>query len=184
MFKLFGKKIKPDQSVKSAAAQPAYTKDGEADQSNTAVHTEAESDASLNDGNAYSKQIEYKEMTFVELKLYYRSEEVDYESFRHQGKGRFMSYGFEYDHDVTDSWMIYRNKTGLKALVIHVSVPTFDSGDRQWDSYRKLFLIPEGQGMIGFLVYGGYEIAKILAYSDVRCADEKTEKLLKSTGIF
>lgn len=74
--------------------------------------------------------------------------------------------------------MIFRDKTGKKALVIHVSVPTFDSGDREWDSYRKLFLIPEANGMTGFMVHGGYKVAKVVAYKGVRCADEKTENLM------
>lgn len=184
MFKLFGKKIKTEQSVKSAAAEPAHKADNGANQTNTAAHMKDESVASMNDGKAYLKPSGYQEMTFDELKLYYRSEEVDYSSLSDQGNSRFMSYGLEHDRDITDSWRIFRNKTGLKALVIHVSVPTFDSGDRQWDSYRELFLIPKEQRMTGFMVCGGYEIAKILAYNDVRCADEKTEKLLKGTGIF
>lgn len=127
---------------------------------------------------AFAKTGKYKEMTFDGLKFYYRNENVDYTANGHQGLERFKKYGFEYDHNITDSRMIFRNKAGKKALVIHVSVPTFDFGDREWDSYRKLFLIPETGGMIGFMICGGYEVAKIIAYEGVRCADEKTESLL------
>ena len=68
--------------------------------------------------------------------------------------------------------------------MIYVSVPVFDSGDREFDSYRKLFLIP-GEGKItGVMVCGGYRIAKVLTYRNIRPADDKTEKLLKSTNIF
>lgn len=126
----------------------------------------------------FAKMKKYKEMTFDDLKFYYRNENVDYTVNGHQGPNRFKKYGFEHDHSITDSRMIFRNKAGKKALVIHVSVPTFDLGDREWDSYRKLFLIPEAGGMTGFMICGGYEVAKIIAYEDVRCADKKTESLL------
>ena len=120
----------------------------------------------------------YSKMTFDDLKFYYRSKNVDYEAYGNQGPCRFQEYGFEYDHNITDTWMIFKNKAGKKALVIYVSVPTFDYGDREWDSYRKLFLIPESDSMIGFLIRGGYEIAEILTYQDIHCADKKTERLL------
>lgn len=125
-----------------------------------------------------SKLFGYKELTFDGLKFYYRREDIDYVAHGHQGPCRFEKYGFEYDHDIADSRMIFKNKAGVKALVIRVSVPTFDSGDREWDSYRKLFLIPEANSMIGFMVYGGYNIAKVVAYMDVHCADKKTKSLL------
>lgn len=120
----------------------------------------------------------YSEMTFEDLKFYYRYKSIDYEAHSNQGPCRFEKYGFEYDHDITDNQMIFKNKAGKKALVIYVSVPTFDYGDREWDSYRKLFLIPESDGMVGFMICGGYKIAKIFAYKDIHCVDEKTEKLM------
>lgn len=120
----------------------------------------------------------HKELEFDGLKFYYRCEDVDYEAHGRQGACQFQQYGFEHDHNITDSWMIFKNKAGKSALVIYVSVPTFDSGDREWDSYRKLFLIPEVGGMTGFMVCGGYNIARIIAYKDIRYADEKTESLL------
>lgn len=132
----------------------------------------------LNEVKVYPKPVGYKEMVYEGLKFYYQDENVDYTAYDHQDTSQLKSYGFEYDHDITDSQSIYKNKAGKKALVIYVSVPTFDSADRQWDSYRKLFLIPEEGGMTGFMVSGGYEIAKILAYRDMRYADDKTEKLL------
>lgn len=121
-------------------------------------------------------------MTFDGLKFNYRSEDVDYVAHGQQGPCRFQKYGFEHDHNITDTRMIFKNKTGKKALVIHVSVPTFDYGDREWDSFRKLFLIPEAGGMTGFMICGGYKIAKIIAYKDIHCADEKTERLLEEVA--
>lgn len=126
-----------------------------------------------------SKLGRYKKMTFDDLKFYYRYEDVDYAAHGPQGPCRFQKYGFEYDHNITDTRMIFKSKTGKKALVIHVSVPTFDSGDREWDSYRKLFLISESNSMIGFMICGGYNVAKIIAYKDIYCANERIEKLLE-----
>lgn len=134
-------------------------------------------------GKRYEKassqiQDQHKEMTFDGLKFCYRCEEVDYTAHDKQDSSQFKKYGFEHDHNITDSRMIFRNKAGQMALAIYVSVPTFDSGDREWDSYRKLFLVPEADGMTGYMVCGGYKIARIIAYQDIRCADEKTERFL------
>lgn len=120
----------------------------------------------------------YSEMTFDGLKFYYHNKNVDYAAHSSQGPCQFQKYGFEYDHNITDTWMIYKNKAGKKALAIYVSVPTFDYGDREWDSYRKLFLIPESDSMTGFLICGGYNIAEILTYQDIHCADKKMKRLL------
>lgn len=128
--------------------------------------------------SAFLQRGGYSEMTFEGLKFYYRRKSVDYAALSNQGPCQFQKYGFEYDHNITDTWMIFKNKAGKKALVIHVSVPTFDYGDREWDSYRKLFLIPESGSMTGFMICGGYKIAKIFAYQDIHCADKKTKKLL------
>lgn len=126
----------------------------------------------------------YREMTFGDFKFYYRSEEVDYNFQGDLGRSKLLEHEFEHDHDVTNSQSVYTNKKGGKSLMIYVSVPTFDSEDREWDSYRKLFLVPEEGIINGFMVSGGYKIAEILSYTDIRFADEKTEKILMTAGIF
>ena len=131
---------------------------------------------------AFSQRGRYSEMTFDDLKFYYRSKNVDYEAYGNQSPCRFQEYGFEFDHNITDTWMIFKNKAGKKALVIYVSVPTFDYGDREWDSYRKLFLIPESDSMTGFMICGGYEIAEIIVYKDIHYADKKTKRLLNEVA--
>ena len=161
LSKLFGKKKRTNPmeiDADSGEFQAAYT--------------------TLSGVKVYPKPIGYKEMAFNGLKFYYCDEKVDYTSHDPQGTSQLENYGFEHDHDITDSQRIYKNKAGKRALVVYVSVPTFDSGDREWDSYKKLFLISEKDGMRGFLVSGGYKIAQILAYEDIRYADDKTESLL------
>lgn len=128
----------------------------------------------------YQKPAGYQEMSFDGMKFFYRAEDVNKETAAAQHKiGDFV-----YAYDITDSQQVYKDKNGKKVLRFYVSVPTFDSNDREWDSYRKLFLIPDEDGITGIMVCGGYRIAKVFTYRDIRWADEKTEKLLKSTNIF
>ena len=131
---------------------------------------------------AFAQQSRYSEMTFDDLKFYYCSKNVDYAAYGNQNPCQFQKYGFEYDCNITDTWMIFKNKAGKKALVIDVSVPTFDYGDREWDSYRKLFLIPASDSITGFLIRGGYKIAEIIVYKDIYCADKKTKRLLNEVA--
>lgn len=129
--------------------------------------------------NILSKLRIHRKMTFEGLKYYYLSQHIDYMAHGAHSPDEFQKYGFEYDRDIGNSRSIYKNKAGEKVLVIHVSVPTFDSGDREWDSYRKLFLIPKGNEMEGYLVSGGYYVAEVVAYKGICCADKEIKKLLK-----
>lgn len=133
---------------------------------------------------AYPKPEGYSELNFEGLKFYYSSEEMDYSAFDKQNFHRFDKYDFVYERDITDSVMAFKNKEGRTALVLHTSVPTFDDADYEWNSYRKLYLLPETGRITAFLCCGGYKLAKVFAYEDVWWADEKTEKLLKSTDLF
>lgn len=132
--------------------------------------------------NILSKLRIYRKMTFDGSKYYYLFQYVDYMAHGASGPDQFQKYGFEYDRDIGDFRSIYKNKSGEKALVIRVSVPTFDSGDREWDSYRKLFLIPKGNEIEGYMVCGGYHIAEVVAYKGICCADKEIKKLLKGVA--
>ena len=132
----------------------------------------------------YPKPSGYSELNFAGLKFYYRSEEVDYSDMDKKNAYRFEKYGFVYDHDISDSLMVYKSKEGEKALVIYIAVPTFDEGDREWDSYKKLYLLPDTGKITAFICRGGYKLAKVMVYEDVWWANAKTETLLKSTELF
>lgn len=59
--------------------------------------------------------------------------------------------------------------TKYKTVVrLSLSIPTFDSGDREYDSWHDLFLLQEHNGTIR-AVYctGGYQIAHIEGYAQV-----------------
>lgn len=53
-------------------------------------------------------------------------------------------------------------------LRLSLSIPTFDSGDREYDSWHDLFLLQEHTGIIR-AVYctGGYRIARVEGYAQV-----------------
>jgi len=138
----------------------------------------------INESKDYPLQTGYKEMTFNGLKLHYLSEEIDFENMGNRGKCQFEKMKLEYKRDISDNISIYENTEGLKAIRLFQSIPTFDSGDREWDSYRKLFLVPTTDGIAGFMVAGGYNIAWIHYYPDIRWGNEKTKKMMEHTGVF
>lgn len=128
--------------------------------------------------NILSKLRTHQKMTFDGLKFYYHSQHIDYMAHGVSCPDEFQKYGFEYDRDIGNSRSIYKNKAGEKALVIHVSVPTFDSGDREWDSYRKLFLIPKENEIECYMVCGGYHVAQVVGYKGIYCTDKEIKELL------
>ena len=130
----------------------------------------------VNKKEARQKPDGYSEFNFSNMAFYYnrRIENADSEIM-----GRLT-----YDRPVTDSIDIYKNSNNEEILRFYVAVPTFDSGDREWDSYRKLYLFHHENELWGLLVAGGYRIAKIECYEDIRCADSKTERMLKKCFAF
>ena len=58
-------------------------------------------------------------------------------------------------------------------------IPTFDSSDRMYDSY-KVLLIYEQKGIKkGILLRGGYYLASAVEYNGLVCADEKTNEAME-----
>ena len=56
-------------------------------------------------------------------------------------------------------------------LVSYASIPTFDSGDREWDSRILEFLIFDGQAINLVVLRGGYHIAHLTFYETLLSAD-------------
>lgn len=86
------------------------------------------------------------------------------------------------DRPVTDSVSVCRDEKDEAVLRIRVPVPTFDAGDREWDSYRELRIRSEAGRLHALLIAGGYRIASVYSCSDLRCADRRTEALLTELG--
>lgn len=73
-------------------------------------------------------------------------------------------YGSYHDCDV----MVYTGGKYPRVVRIDKDIPTFDSDDREYDSWRDLYLVKRENGSI-FAVYctGGYRIAEIAGYETV-----------------
>ncbi|MCD8132099.1 MAG: sel1 repeat family protein [Lachnospiraceae bacterium] len=66
---------------------------------------------------------------------------------------------------------VKQDRYGDKIVYEHVTVPTFDSGDREWDSYRKYALIYDGKNIDVIAFKGGYKIANIDVYRKLKLGD-------------
>ncbi len=117
----------------------------------------------------------YSTFSFGSLDFYYR-EKTDH------GKD-FKEESLRFEKAFTDAISIYKNRQNADVLRIYVSVPTFDSSDREWDSYRKLYITPKAGELRGLLVSGGYHIASVQVYRDLCYANERTKKLMEAAGI-
>lgn len=67
---------------------------------------------------------------------------------------------------------VKQDRFGDKTIYEYVSVPTFDSGDREWDSYRKNVLIYDGENIDVIAFKGGYKLSQIEVYKKLTVADE------------
>ena len=72
---------------------------------------------------------------------------------------------------------IFESTQFKKIVRLSLSIPTFDSGDREYDSWHDLFLLQEHDGIIR-AVYctGGYRIAHIEGYAQVYQYPESLKK--------
>ena len=63
---------------------------------------------------------------------------------------------------------IYNNLIYQKIVCLSLSIPTFDSEDREYDSWHNLYLVQEKNGNIhAAYCTGGYRIATIQGYAKV-----------------
>lgn len=67
-------------------------------------------------------------------------------------------------------------------LVIYTSIPTFDSGDREWDSRILEFLIFDGQAVSLVVLRGGYHIAHLTFYETLLSADCRLKTYFDKLG--
>lgn len=67
-----------------------------------------------------------------------------------------------------------------KIICVNRKIPTFDSSDRDYDSWHKLYLLQEKDGTIrAIYCRGGYSIAKVEGYAEVYEYPEYLEKYFK-----
>lgn len=67
-------------------------------------------------------------------------------------------------------------------LVSYASIPTFDSGGREWDSRILEFLIFDGQAVSPVVLRGGYHIAHLTFYEPLLSADCRLKTYFDKLG--
>ena len=88
----------------------------------------------------------------------------------------------EPSEDLTKNVQIVTDIYGEKVLKTYTQVPTFDSGDREWDSKRLEFLFFDGKNIHLVLMAGGYRIAKLSFYETLVAADVRMKPLFEKLG--
>ncbi len=74
----------------------------------------------------------------------------------------------------------YEGGTYEKALRLRKDIPTFDSSDREYDSYHDLYLLKSKySGILGTYCTGGYEIAKLISLGEMTSIPDELAEYLK-----
>ena len=84
--------------------------------------------------------------------------------------------------ELTQNVSIGIDKFGEKVLRIHYSIPTFDSGDREWDSMYRLYLMFDGKDVHLITMNGGYRIAQLAFYEKLLTADARMKLIFEKLG--
>lgn len=68
---------------------------------------------------------------------------------------------------------------GEKVLRSYHSIPTFDSGDREWDSEEIEYLMSDGKDIHLIVMRGGYRIARLTFYEKLQTADKRMKPVFE-----
>ena len=71
---------------------------------------------------------------------------------------------------------------GEKVLRTYKQIPTFDSGDREWDSTELEYLFFDGKHIHLVVMRGGYRIAKLTFYEKLLTADARMKPIFEKLG--
>lgn len=107
--------------------------------------------------------------------------------------GYLYSFNGRTYRDVDSLWMepaeeiaknvqIVTDVYGEKVLKTYTQIPTFDSGDREWDSKELEFLIFDGKDIHLVVMRGGYRIASLTFYEKLRSADVRMKPVFEKLG--
>lgn len=73
----------------------------------------------------------------------------------------------------------YLDENGRTVFSFREGIPTFDSSDREYDSYRMLLIFEENDKMNGIYLRGGYSYAETVEYTGLVCADDITKEMIE-----
>ena len=79
----------------------------------------------------------------------------------------------------------YQLDGGRTALAFTLDIPTFDSGDREYDSWHTLYLLPGRQAgtVDGYYCTGGYKLAHAVYCCKLRSVSARIWTLLTEQGV-
>lgn len=83
---------------------------------------------------------------------------------------------------LAENVLIGVDKFGEKVLLIHYSIPTFDSCDREWNSKAEEYLMFDGKNIHLVSMAGGYRIAQLTFYEKLLAADARIKPIFEKLG--
>lgn len=80
---------------------------------------------------------------------------------------------------LSENVSIARDAFGEMVLRRYTNIPTFDSGDREWDSAEIEYLMFDGKDIHLIIMRGGYRIAYLIFYEKLLTADARMKPIFK-----
>lgn len=82
--------------------------------------------------------------------------------------------------EISEAVKIYQSADGQAVLYLYESVPTFDAGDREYDSYKELYIFVDRPEPEALMVRGGYRLGSVFHYTGFQGLNPETQELLDS----
>lgn len=83
---------------------------------------------------------------------------------------------------LSENISIARDTFGSLVLRRYTEIPTFDSGDREWDSEEFEYLMFDGQDIHLIIMRGGYHIAHLIFFEKLLTADARMKPIFEKLG--
>ena len=77
---------------------------------------------------------------------------------------------------------IAQDTFGEMVLRRYTDIPTFDSGDREWDSEENEYLMFDGKHIHLIIMRGGYHIAYLIFFEKLLTADVRMRPIFEKLG--
>ena len=84
--------------------------------------------------------------------------------------------------NLSEDVSIAKDTFGNMVLRRYTEIPTFDSGDREWDSAEIEFLMFDGRDIHLIVMRGGYSIAHLTFYEKLLTADARMKPIFEKLG--
>lgn len=83
---------------------------------------------------------------------------------------------------LSENVSIARDTFGEMVLRRYTDIPTFDSGDREWDSEENEYLMFDGKDIHLIIMRGGYRIAHLIFFEKLLTADARMKPIFEKLG--